>query len=113
MFSKQAIAYEIHELLDIPLAYNGYASKGKQLIDLIVTIMREALRRGETVEITGLGTFQVVQRKVHSSGPVAMKILTGCRYETTVRSKAPKTSRNEKTVKFTPARRLVKFLDLD
>lgn len=53
----ESMAKELHDLLDMPPGH-GY-KKGRQIIGAIINSMVEALRRGETVEIQGFGTFRV------------------------------------------------------
>ena len=54
------IAHYIHELTDLPLAKSNQPTLGRHILRIIVKTMRDALRRGEDVEIRGFGKFTVV-----------------------------------------------------
>ncbi len=54
------VAFDIHELLDIPLDSHNDPDVGSKIIGTILKCVEEALRRGESVSIRGFGTFRVV-----------------------------------------------------
>jgi len=59
-FSQVDLALAIHELLEIPLdKVKRYPSEGLKLVAIILNTISDALRRGESVEIDGFGTFKV------------------------------------------------------
>ena len=56
---RTRLAYDIHELLDMPLARKEKPSKGYKIIRAVQQAMTDALRRDEKVFVQGLGTFYV------------------------------------------------------
>lgn len=75
-FSSQALAKELHELLEIPMTVlyssGGFRyekpKKGTLIIQAIVKSLVSALQRGESVSINGFGRFTVETQKVRSGG---------------------------------------------
>ena len=55
--TKESLSYLVGDLLELP-RWKRYG-KAYRIIGAIVTVMTNALKRGETIRIHGLGTFHI------------------------------------------------------
>lgn len=58
--TKETIVREVSEVLELPT--RGYRGEAWKIVDAVVQAMTEALQRGESVHIDGLGIFKVRTR---------------------------------------------------
>ena len=59
--TKEDITREIAEVLELPNP--GYKGKAWKIVSAVIQAMTEALQRGESIRIDGLGTFRVRTRR--------------------------------------------------
>mgnify|MGYP003658606285 CR=1 FL=1 len=57
------LAYDLHELLELPLDDHHDPSEGFRIIKSVLTVMTGALRCGEYVHVEGFGIFRCVTHK--------------------------------------------------
>ena len=104
---RDALAWELHVLLDIPFTKNRQPSKGYQIIRIVLNSIIAALHRGERVIIRGLGEFRVVNKiRYKKKGD----ILWGTPL---ILSSAPVTYPDRKKVIFIPSRSLHAVMNAD
>lgn len=56
--TKAVLASDLSDLLNLPRGKHGKCPKGLEIVNTILRVIIEALRRGESVSIQGLGRFQ-------------------------------------------------------
>lgn len=69
VLTRQVLAKEVSFLLGLPLHYPYVA--GRKLVNCILDVIISALKRGERIEIDGLGIFELYERP---------KMRRGCYY---------------------------------
>ena len=114
-FTAWRFAYELHDLLDLPLTKHkpGGASepyKGAKIIMTIFKSITDALRRGEEVYIWKFGRFKLVPHRKYNF----TKSILAVAKDGKILARGPLSPRNlGKRVKFTPAPFLEAVLDMD
>lgn len=61
--TRAVLADDISDLLRLPRGKHGECAKATAIVNAILRVIIDALRRGEEVRIPGLGTFRVILGK--------------------------------------------------
>lgn len=96
---------ELHKLLDLPYGSSGRPLEGRRLINILLSVLADALNRGESISVRGLGKFKVVQWRGSRSG--ANYIAAGRQRSPVVIDHPPR-----KRVIFQPSEQLLAMLNL-
>lgn len=93
--TRAVLASELSDLLNLPRGKHGRCRQGGKIVDAILHVIIEALRRGEEVKIQGLGRFYIgLTKPTHFPRTVERKF-NGVRAKTSTPRRP--------TVKFVPS----------
>ena len=105
-FSIPECAFELHELLDLPLT-EGKPKTGILIIDTIAKALVAGLRRGESINIPGFGTFSIKER-THTRRAILTRINGKIIHEAEKSTTPPR-----KYDHFKPSNHLMALVNLD
>ncbi len=98
------LAMQITDLLGLPLNSHGDPAKGIQILRACTSAMREALKRGEEIEVRGFGKFIITG---HSGRRTGSNFVSS----DGIKSPVPMEHRPKKYVKFIPGEQLRAMLN--
>ena len=101
--TQRDMAYDIHDLLNMPVDSRG-PLVGLQIISTIIKTITDSLRAGDDVHIRGFGIFRVEERKART--------IRNCFVTNTHRTSEPITYPAHKTVVFIPSAVLLAMLNV-
>lgn len=101
---KGKLAYELSELIDLPLDRHQAPFKAHKLINTVLDVIKNALIRGEAVSIPGFGTFKVIEQKARRTGNNIIS-------QDGTRSQSPICRKARKSASFIPSEQLLALVD--